>query len=445
MHPVSVLRNPVDPFRMRLKELQLPDQKGDDRAVQTLGTHLKDKEIAFVVGGGIAAYKAPELVRMLRRYGANVSVYLTAEAIRLVSAESLRWAVGSSGNVFDHSLTGNVEHLTSKSGRRYDAHVVSPATYNLINKVAQGIADDPVTTLLATALGRLEKARVPLLIVPTMNGDMATTAVFRSLESLEASGAYLIQPRTENGKWELPDINTITLSLCRQLSMSPVAQKPILLTAGPTPVRVDRVRVMTNIFRGALGEKIAHELIVRGALLRFLFGGDMGRLPTHVKAFTTHYRDFDGYLAAVQRAVGEGYAENTPFAAGIFSAAVADYRPEQIFDGKIASGEGEGITLPPFVPTPKIIDGVRKLSPSLPMITFKLMANVTEEALLQEARHRLEKYQVVVANRLEDLSNDQTAHVAWIVTREGELKYEGTKVGLAQKIVDQLERIVIGG
>jgi phosphopantothenoylcysteine decarboxylase/phosphopantothenate--cysteine ligase len=229
--------------------------------------------------------------------------------------------------------------------------------------------------------------------------------------------------------------------VCRQLSPSALADKAVLVTAGPTPVRVDRVRVMTNIFRGALGEALAHELVARGAHLRFLFGGDPERLPKYLRPLTVAYRDFDEYRTLVRDNVADGHSPGVPFAGGIFSAAVADYKPETVFDGKIASGAGEGISLPRFVPTPKIIDEVRGISRTLPMVTFKLLAGVSEEALLAEAHRRLEKFQVVVANRLEDLKKEGGS-LRWIVSRTGDEQYRGSNLGLAVRIVDHLERYV---
>ncbi len=434
-------RENADPFRLDLEHFHRAGEAGDDRVVAALGTHLCGKHIALVVTGSIAAYKAPELARMIRRYGGEVSVYLTKDAAKLVSAEALRWAVGNVGAVYADALSGNVEHLTTREGKRYDGYLVCPATYNILNKVAHGVADEPASTLLAAALGRLERLGAPLLFVPTMNGDMLTSVLAGSLRVLEGAGAYLVRPRTTHGKWELPDTHEIVLALCRKLSKSVLSNRAILLTAGPTPVRLDRVRVVTNLFRGALGIALAEELVARGANVRFLFGGDPQRLPPYLRGVTVPYRDFDEYLSRVVENVRDGNLDGATYVAGIFSAAVADYRPETVFDGKISSGVGEGIVLPRFIPTPKVIDRVRDLAPALPMITFKLMANVSEEQLLTEARRRLAKFQFIIANRLEDLGRDGNS-LRYLVSRDGEERFCGDNRALAAKILDMLESYV---
>jgi phosphopantothenoylcysteine decarboxylase/phosphopantothenate--cysteine ligase len=124
----------------------------------------------------------------------------------------------------------------------------------------------------------------------------------------------------------------------------------------------------------------------------------------------------------------------------ILSAAVADYRPREVFGGKIASKSPE-LILPPFVPTEKVVDRVHQLAPELPIVSFKLLSRVSVEDLLKEARARLATHsQLVVANRLEDCVGDQ--QVVYIVSADGERRVAGSKRDVAVAIVDAVEALV---
>ncbi len=434
---------PRDPFEIDLRDVKLPDAQLGDREVQRLGAHLADKNIALVLTGSIASYKGPDIVRMLRRYGATVTAYLTDDASELVSAKSLKWAVGVDGKVISGELTGGVEHLGMEDGTRYDAYLVCPATYNTINKLAQGIADSPAMSLLAAARGRMEKEHVPLVIIPTMNGDMVNSRLIQSMVELKERGAYIMKPRQSAGKFELPDTETIAVTMCRQLADGPLKDQTVLLTAGPTPVRIDKVRIIANIFKGTLGVEIARELIGKGADVRLLIGGSAKGLPKFIQAFTRTHSDFDQYLENVRDELKHGYRlagvdGSKGYQSSIFSAAVADYRPAEMHQGKIASGKSE-LSLPALVPTTKVIKEVRAGHPSLPMITFKLLVDVSEESLLEVAQSRLKDYEMVVANRLEDMQRGTDHHRAWLVHRGGIEKIDGTKQELAGAIVRWME------
>lgn len=434
---------PRDPFELDLRKVELPKVALGDRDVVRLSEALDGKHIALVLTGSIASYEGPRIVRMLRRYGASVSAYVTDEGQKMVTPTALQWAAGPDGRVISGSLSGNVEHLGREDGTRYDGYLVCPATYDTINKLANGTADSPAMALLAAARGRMEKDGVPLLIAPTMNGDMVNSRLIESLTELKRCGAYILKPRMESGKFELPDTETIAVSMARQLADGPLKGEPILLTAGPTPVRLDKVRIIANIFKGTLGVEIARELITKGAEVRLLLGGSSSFLPKFVQPYTKTHSDFDEYLANVRDEVANGYRlkgveGSHEYTSSIFSAAVADYRPAEMYQGKISSGKSE-LSLPPFVQTTKVIKDVREAKPNLPMITFKLLVDVSEEALLEEAQRRLKDYQMIVANRLEDMEKGSKRHSGWLVHRDGIEKIDGTKTELARAIVGWLE------
>lgn len=177
-----------------------------DSSVSILGNNLKGIKIALLITGGIASLKAPLICRLLVKYGAEVVVYCTPEALRYTTMDALRW---SSGNPVITELTTSAEHLI-----KFDIYLIAPATYNTINKIAAGIADNPVTTLFASAIHYLENDQSKILIAPTMHGSMHNSILTDNLQKLGNKGVILIPPRDENGKHNLPDDKDLIKYVC---------------------------------------------------------------------------------------------------------------------------------------------------------------------------------------------------------------------------------------
>src|SRR3989344_4144220 len=224
----------------------------EDLSVERIGNHLEGKSIALLITGGIAAYKIPSLARHFRQYGANVFAYMTPEAKEYVAERALAWACA---NPVVSDLSYQSEHLRESIG----AYIVAPATYNSIGKFANGIADNAVTTAFASALGRLERKETSILIAPAMHGSMQNSIYRKNLETLAEKGVRIIEPEYRMGKANLPGSHYIVVQTIRELSASSLKGKKILVTAGPTPGRIDDVRFVTNKFRGRLGINIAEE------------------------------------------------------------------------------------------------------------------------------------------------------------------------------------------
>ncbi|MEC8542411.1 MAG: flavoprotein, partial [SAR324 cluster bacterium] len=164
-----------------------PSSDLQDREVPRRGSRLSNKRIALILSGSIAAYRSPDLIRDLRREGAEVQVFATADALRYVAQEALEWT--SLNSVLTES-SPNAEHLSDNSP--FSAYLVAPATYNLLNKFAWGIADDLPTALLASALGRAEHTKTPILVVPTMHGSMHNQILQESLRRLHDYGVTVV-------------------------------------------------------------------------------------------------------------------------------------------------------------------------------------------------------------------------------------------------------------
>jgi len=398
-----------------------------DRQVQLNSIHLSNKRIALLVTGSIAAMKAPLIARTLRRHGADVVAFVSNEALRYTTIDVLEW---STTNKVITKLTANAEHLSDDNP--FAAYLLAPATYNTINKMRQGIADGVITSTLGSAIGRMEQDRTQILIAPTMHGSLHNSILTESLQQLNELGVTIIAPKVAHGKNNLPDEKAIACAVCRAVSSSTLKNIPILVTGGPTPVPIDNIRRLTNRFTGKLGASIAEELYLRGAKVKLIHGQGSYTPPSYLphKIVTT----YDEYLEEVMRELQNHYRY------GIFSAAVADYQPQQVFPGKIPSNGA--LSKIDLIPTQKIIDLVRAKFPNLGAIAFKYQENISHEELIKIAEAKLKQgYQMIVANRGEEHSSIGS-QVAYLVTKDSQPQKVIGKPKIAQAIANYLENAV---
>ncbi len=397
-----------------------------DHDVPLIGNHLAGNRVALLVTGGIAAMKAPFIARSMRRYGADVVAYISTEGLRYTTIEALEW---STKNPVVDRLSSASEHLSDNAP--FDAYLVAPATYNTINKMAQGIADGVVTTTLGAALGRMERGRSKILVAPTMHRTLHNSILTESLQKLDRLGVRIIPPREAYGKHNIPHEKTLAVEVCRAISSSPLKGKPVLVTGGPTPVPIDNVRRITNRFRGKLGARITEELYLRGADV-LLIHGDGAYLPEEHLPYVIA-RTYAEYYHMVMDEL-----KKKKYISGVFSAAVADYKPETTSSGKIPSGRQLSLNL---VPTVKVIDDVKKQFPELFMVTFKYQENLSHDELMNIVHARLRQgYPAVIANRGEEVgpNGEQIAH---LVTGSNQTKKFIGKQEIARGIVDYLEDV----
>lgn len=402
-----------------------PESALRDRDVPLEGSHLDGKRIALLLTGGIAAIRSPLIARALRRQTASVVVFATEEALRYTTLDALEW---SSGNAVITRMTAAAEHISDNSP--FDAYLLAPATYNTINKMAHGIADSPVTTALAVGIGRMERGRSQLLFAPTMHGYLHNSLLTESLHKLAKMGVRIIPPREDYGKHNIPSEESLVAEVCRTTSASPLKGVPILVTGGPTPTPIDNVRQISNRFTGQLGIEIATEIHLRGADVLLIHG--TGKAQPHDWLPHNSVRNYDEYHTNVMQALAE-----IPFAAGVFSAAVADYRTESVFPGKTPCTGAISLRL---VPTEKIIGAVKTSFPELYIVTFKYQDNISHQDLMEVARERVRAgYPLVVANRGEEKGphGEQVAH---LVTDTGEAQRAIGKPAIALAIADHLEQ-----
>ncbi len=289
------------------------------------------KRILLGVTGGIAAYKAAELARRLICAGAKVKVVMTAAAREFVASLTFQALTGE--KVATAMFGPEAEPLEHVSlGQEVDAIVVAPATANLIGKLAAGIGDDLLTTILLAATR-------PVLLCPAMNVEMWRNPVVQeNLARLKARGLQVMDPAAGElacgavGLGRLPEPEVIIEAAARLLSRQDFAGRRVLVTAGPTHEDCDPVRFLTNRSSGKMGYALARVAWRRGAEVGLVSGPSALSAPYGVERLWV--RSAQDMLAAVQ--------ERFPAAdALLMAAAVGDYRPVNCELKKIKRGRGE--------------------------------------------------------------------------------------------------------
>jgi phosphopantothenoylcysteine decarboxylase/phosphopantothenate--cysteine ligase len=335
---------------------------------------LKEKKIVLGVTGGIAAYKAAELVRELIRRGAEVRVVMTDHAREFVTPLTFETLSGNrvATDLFHLAGSFQMDHIALAAFA--ELVVVAPATANLIGKMAAGIADDLLTTsLLATT--------APVLICPAMNAKMyANPVVKENLARLALRGCTILEPgtgelacRTE-GQGRLAEVPEIAEEIEFLLSVKDLADEKILVTAGPTQEPFDPVRYVSNYSSGKMGYALAVMARRRGAAVTLISGPTALPSPPGIRVLQvkTAFEMRDAVLAHLKGAT-----------VVIKAAAVADYRPEVCRATKIKKKAGS-LTLN-LVSNPDIISEIAKKKGNRIIVGFAMES----DHLLENARKKL--------------------------------------------------------
>lgn len=400
---------------MRIKTLS---PFGDFSDIIHLGNHLEGKRIALFITDSIMAFSTPSLVSHFRQYGANIQVYLTKEAKKYVTEGALKWM--SSNPVIIKNLIDQVNE--------FDAWIIAPATLSTISDIANRKAHSAIPVAFTSFAREPRQDTTSILIVPIVPKTMEKNTVFRkNLRKLESMGVKIVN---HSEQANFLNVHTIVVETIRELSSSALKGKHVLVTAGPTPGRVDGVRILTNRFRGRLGIEIADEAYMRGATVRLILGPSGIKAPSYIQ--TVRIREFKEYHAKVLEILN-----HNPIEIGIFSAAVADYIPQEVFDGKIPSQSTfDAIQL---MQTPKVIKEIRQKFPNLYMVTFKYEEKISREQLEQIAFSRIRQgYQLVIANRGEEMT-PEGAYQGIIVNKNGVIAEPTSKKECAVSLLDIFE------
>ncbi len=294
---------------------------------------LKGKVIALGITGGIAAYKGAEIASRLKKLGADVHCVMTQSATEFITPLTLRALTSNPVTVsmFQEPKIWNVEHIGLADA--IDAYLVAPATANIIGKVANGIADDFLsTTIMAT--------KAPVIFAPAMNVNMLENPIYQeNIEKLKKHGYLFIEPAegmlacgyTGKGKLDEPEkIANQIVELFR--FQKDLDGKKVLVTSGPTMEKIDPVRYITNHSSGKMGYSIAEEAVKRGADVTLVSGKTNISPPAGVKVI-----NIESALEMYEKVL-ENYEEADIV---IKSAAVADYRPKKAADQKIKKKDGD--------------------------------------------------------------------------------------------------------
>jgi phosphopantothenoylcysteine decarboxylase / phosphopantothenate---cysteine ligase len=296
---------------------------------------LADKTIVVGVSGGIAAYKAAELVRLLVTAGAKVRVMMTRNAAEFITPLTLQTLSANPVATETFSLTQESEIGHIRLADSADAIVIAPATSNVIAKAACGIADDIVTTVLLAA-------RCPVAFAPAMNVHMYDhPTVTENLAKLRARGVTVIDPGAGalacgyEGKGRLVEPAIVVEELTRMLSKNDLAGERILITAGPTQEPIDPVRFVSNRSTGKMGFAIARAAWRRGATVRIIAGPSPQPTPHGVDRVDT----------VSAKEMLDTLSQNFPWCSAlVMAAAVADFRPKNPAGQKLKKNP-RGMTL----------------------------------------------------------------------------------------------------
>jgi len=348
---------------------------------------LAGKHILLIIGGGIAAFKSLDLIRRLRERGAEVTPVLTRAGTEFVTPLSVSALAGKkvSQDLFDLDDEADMGHI--QLSRVADLVVVAPATADLMAKMAQGHANDLASTLLLAT-------DTPVLIAPAMNVRMWDhAATQRNLATLQNDGIRVVGPNEgdmacgEHGPGRMSEPLEIVAAIEAQFADGPLKGKRILVTSGPTHEPIDPVRYIANRSSGAQGTAIAKALMTLGAEVIFVTGPADVAPPQGV---TVHpVQTADEMLKAVEKAL--------PVDAGVFAAAVADWRVEGASDRKLKKSK-DGLPTLSFAENPDILKTVSHMKTNRPKLIVGFAAETNDVLANATAKRARKGCDWIVAN-----------------------------------------------
>jgi phosphopantothenoylcysteine decarboxylase/phosphopantothenate--cysteine ligase len=393
--------------------------------------------IALGVTGGIGAYKAVEVVRGLQKHGHDVVAVMTHSATRFVGAVTFEAITRRRviTDQFEMGMNADIEHIALAS--TIDLLLIAPATANLIGKLANGIADDFLTTLYTAT-------RAPVLIAPAMNTQMFEhEAVRRNLETLAARGARFVEPGEGYlacgwiGKGRLAEPEDIVAAAEAILRPDgPLRGQRVLVSAGPTYEDVDPVRYIGNRSSGRMGYAIAAEAARRGAEVTLITGPTVLDTPT-VREVVKVRSAADMHQAVISRADGMDVV--------VMAAAVADYTPADPAVQKVAKS-GDTLTLV-LKKTPDILGdlGRRRVGKGQGPLLVGFAAETENVVANATAKRERKHADLIVANDVSraDAGFDVDTNAVTIVGPDGaEPLPLQTKARVAAEILNRVEKLL---
>ena len=397
---------------------------------------LKGKTVVLAVSGSIAAYKIASLARAIGPIHADVQVLMTQNATNFINPITFETLTGNKCLVdtFDRNFQYSVEHVAL--AKRADVVLVAPASANVIGKIANGIADDMLTTTVMAC-------KCKKIISPAMNTQMFENPIVQdNLKKLEHYGYEVIQPAVgllackDVGKGKMPEPETLLEYILQEVAYEKdLKGKKILVTAGPTQEPIDPVRYLTNHSSGKMGYAIAKVCSMRGAEVTLVSGKTAIKPPLFVDLVpVTTAREM--YEAVTGRSDRQDIV--------IKAAAVADYRPKTISEQKVKKTDGEL-----SIEMERTDDILKYLGEHKRANQFLCGFSMETEHMLENSRKKLKKknLDMIVANnvKVEGAGFAGDTNIVTLITADDEtqlplLSKEETAVEIMNKILEQTEK-----
>jgi phosphopantothenoylcysteine decarboxylase/phosphopantothenate--cysteine ligase len=397
---------------------------------------LEGRRVLLIIGGGIAAYKCLELIRLLRKSGVEVTPVLTAAGAEFVTPLSVSALAGTAVHRALFDLTAEAEMGHIELSRSADLVVVAPATADLMARLAAGAANDLASTLLLATDKRV-------LLAPAMNVRMwLHPATQRNIATLAADGVLSVGPDEgemacgEFGPGRMAEPTAILAAIEAAFGgAGPLAGRHALVTSGPTHEPIDPVRYIANRSSGRQGAAIAEALAARGARVTFVTGPATAPMPSgcSVVAVETAAE----MLAAVEAAL--------PADVAVFAAAVADWRAATPSGSKIKKPAGGGARTLDLAENPDILRHVAGLSTGRPHLVVGFAAE-TDDVVANATAKRLRKgCDWLVANDVSPASGIMggSENAVTLITEDGaetwpRMSKRATAEALADRIAEAL-------
>ena len=352
--------------------------------VSSDGTELAGKKIVLCVTGSVAAYKSIELARLLMRHGADVTCVASKAATSLIKPSYFKWATG---NEVITKLTGDLEHIKIADYKKSDMIIVYPCTANTLGKLANGIDDTPISTVLSVGFG----SKIPIVVVLAMHEAMyENPAVRKNMDFLKNKVDFIAPQMVEEKAKAAEPEQVLDFVLKKFGSSSKLRGKRVLITAGPTIEYIDPVRVITNQSTGKTGVLLASELVSAGAKVTLIYGPGKELPPKGVKLIRVETGQ------EMFSAVKKGMNQRVDIV--ILAAAVSDYIPEKSSSVKIKSDQNKIILK--LKRASKIIDQIKRIQKNVFLVGFKAETNLSKEKMISESRRKLKESNanLIVAN-----------------------------------------------
>ncbi|MCI8873840.1 MAG: bifunctional phosphopantothenoylcysteine decarboxylase/phosphopantothenate--cysteine ligase CoaBC [Lachnospiraceae bacterium] len=394
---------------------------------------LQGKTVLLGVTGGIAAYKMPNVARMLKKLHCNVHVLMTENAKNFITATTFETLTGNKCliDTFDRNFEFSVEHVAL--AKQADLVLLAPATANVIGKIANGIADDMLTTTVMACTCKT-------LIAPAMNHNMYRNPIVQdNLGRLEGFGYEIIPPDTgmlangDIGEGKLPSEETLMEYVLKELAFpKDLAGKKILVTAGATREAIDPVRYITNHSTGKMGYALAKMAMLRGAEVTLVTGVTALEAPMFLEVKKTVSAE-EMYQEVIRLAPRMDVI--------IKAAAVADYRPSEVAEDKIKKSDGKAqINLER---TRDILAELGRMKSEGKIHSFLCGFSMETRDLEENSKAKLEKknLDMIAANNLkvEGAGFGTDTNVVTLITREDVICLERMdKAEVALEILNQV-------